>query len=195
MDLLKFARNRLNQFYNPKLYSVSSNLWVSNIKPGIFHIGGKHNYYDHSASSTSVQNGITFAIEYGSGPVPGEYSADAMSIAGVDIEGYTFAEANDVSGLGPACGVGHFDGICDMGWDDISVDGVHTSLSEPWLSLENWTSQCTYSSLVLEVLQLCHGPGSRSPSCSNSRSSIARMKSTTKEGLDMFTTRRRNSRS
>jgi hypothetical protein len=108
--------------------SGSSNLWVSNIKPGIFHIGEKHNYYDHSASSTYVKNGTTFAIEYGSGPVAGEYSADTMSIAGVDIEGYTFAEANDVSGLGPAYGVGHFDGICGMGWDDISVDGVQTPL-------------------------------------------------------------------
>jgi len=108
--------------------SGSSNLWVSNIKPGIFHIGEKHNYYDHSKSSTYVKNGTTFAIEYGSGPVAGEYSADTMSIAGVDIEGYTFAEANDVSGLGPAYGVGHFDGICGMGWDDISVDGVQTPL-------------------------------------------------------------------
>merc|ERR1712078_412194 len=60
--------------------------------------------------------------------VAGEYSADTMSIAGVDIENYLFAEANDVSGLGPAYGVGHFDGICGMGWDDISVDGVQTPL-------------------------------------------------------------------
>merc|ERR1712127_1039148 len=50
------------------------------------------------------------------------------SIGGVDIEGYTFAEADDVSGLGPAYGVGKFDGICGMGWDDISVDGVQTPL-------------------------------------------------------------------
>jgi len=107
--------------------SGSSNLWVSNIKPGIFSLS-KHNYYDHSKSTSYVQNGTTFAIEYGSGPVAGEYSSDIMSIGGVDIEGYTFAEANDVSGLGPAYGVGKFDGICGMGWDDISVDGVQTPL-------------------------------------------------------------------
>jgi hypothetical protein len=107
--------------------SGSSNLWVSNIKPSIFSLS-KHNYYDHSLSSTYVANGTTFAIEYGSGPVAGEYSADTMSVGGVDIPGYTFAEADDVSGLGPAYAVGKFDGICGMAWDDISVDGVQTPL-------------------------------------------------------------------
>jgi len=107
--------------------SGSSNLWVSNIKPGIFSLS-KHNWYDNSKSSSYVTNGTTFAIQYGSGPVAGEYSSDTMSIAGVDIEGYTFAEANDVSGLGPAYSVGKFDGICGMAWDDISVDGVQTPL-------------------------------------------------------------------
>ena len=81
--------------------SGSSNLWVSNIKPGFIHIGGKHNYYQHKKSSTYVQNGTKFAIQYGSsGPVAGEYSADTMSVGGIDIPGYTFAEADDVSGLG-----------------------------------------------------------------------------------------------
>jgi len=108
--------------------SGSSNLWVSNIKPGFIHIGQKHKYYQHKKSTSYVQNGTKFAIAYGSGPVAGEYSADTMSIGGVDIPGYTFAEANDVSGLGPAYAVGHFDGILGMGWDDISVDGVQTPL-------------------------------------------------------------------
>ena len=76
-----------------------------------------------------MQNGTKFAIQYGSsGPVAGEYSADTMSVGGIDIPGYTFAEADDVSGLGPAYGVGKFDGILGMGWDDISVDGVQTPL-------------------------------------------------------------------
>merc|ERR1711881_23284 len=67
-------------------------------------------------------------IQYGSGPVSGEYSADTISIGGVEIPGYTFAEADNVKGLGPAYTVGHFDGICGMGLDDISVDGVKTPL-------------------------------------------------------------------
>jgi len=108
--------------------SGSSNLWVSNIKPGFFHIGEKHNYYQHKKSTSYVQNGTVFSIAYGSGPVAGEYSQDTMSIAGIDIPDYTFAEANDVSGLGPAYGAGKFDGILGMGWDDISVDNVQTPL-------------------------------------------------------------------
>lgn len=35
---------------------------------------------------------------------------------------------NNTKGLGPAYSIGHFDGICGMGWDDISVDGVTTPL-------------------------------------------------------------------
>ena len=33
---------------------------------------------------------------------------------------------NNTKGLGPAYSVGKFDGICGMGWDDISVDNVMT---------------------------------------------------------------------
>jgi hypothetical protein len=105
--------------------SGSSNLWVSNIKPGLF---SKHQYYDHSKSSTYVANGTTFNIQYGSGPVSGVYSQESVSIGGVEVPEYTFAEVDNVKGLGPAYSVGHFDGICGMGWDDISVDGVETPL-------------------------------------------------------------------
>jgi hypothetical protein len=105
--------------------SGSSNLWVSNIKPGLL---SKHQHYDHSKSSSYVKNGTTFAIQYGSGPVSGEYSGDTISIGGIEVPEYTFAEADNVKGLGPAYSVGHFDGICGMGLDDISVDGVETPL-------------------------------------------------------------------
>merc|ERR1719157_530494 len=105
--------------------SGSSNLWVSNIKPGLF---SKHQHYQHDQSSSYVANGTTFAIQYGSGPVSGKYAADTISVGGVEIPGYTFAEVDNVKGLGPAYAVGHFDGICGMGLDDISVDHVETPL-------------------------------------------------------------------
>merc|ERR1712032_1431493 len=54
------------------------------------------------------------------------YSRDAISIGGVKTDDYLFAEVNDVSGLGVAYSIGKFDGICGMGWDSISVDGVQT---------------------------------------------------------------------
>merc|ERR1712232_530220 len=53
----------------------SSNLWASNMKPGLF---SSHKYYDHSKSSTYVANGSTFNIRYGSGPVSGFYSKDVF---------------------------------------------------------------------------------------------------------------------
>jgi hypothetical protein len=103
----------------------SSNLWVSDIKPGWF---SSHKHYDHSKSSTYVTNGTTFNIRYGSGPVSGVYAKDTMTVGDVAVPSYTFAEVNNVKGLGPAYAIGHFDGICGMGWDDISVDHVETPL-------------------------------------------------------------------
>jgi len=103
----------------------SSNLWASNQKPGLL---SKHQYYDHSKSSSYVANGTTFNIQYGSGPVSGFYSADTIAIGENKVEGYTFAEVDNTKGLGPAFTIGHFDGICGMGLDDISVDGVKTPL-------------------------------------------------------------------
>merc|ERR1711988_1406349 len=46
----------------------------------------------------------------------------------VDIPDYLFAEVDNTKGLGPAWLAGHFDGICGMGRDDISVDHVKTPL-------------------------------------------------------------------
>jgi hypothetical protein len=49
-------------------------------------------------------------------------------VAGVQVADYLFAEVNDTKGLGVGYTLGKFDGICGMGWDDISVDGVETPL-------------------------------------------------------------------
>jgi len=102
----------------------SSNLWIPDKKPFLAH----KDIYDHSKSSTYEANGTVFNIQYGSGPVSGFYSADTMTLGGVAVEDYTFAEVNNTKGLGLAYSVGKFDGICGMGWDDISVDHVETPL-------------------------------------------------------------------
>lgn len=102
----------------------SSNLWVPNKD-----CCGKlslHRFYHHDKSDGYTANGTTFDIEYGSGPVAGFYSRDTMQIGDISMPNYLFAEANDVSGLGVGYTIGHFDGICGMGWDSISVDGVQT---------------------------------------------------------------------
>jgi len=102
----------------------SSNLWIPDKKPFL----SSKDIYDHSKSSTYEANGTVFNIQYGSGPVSGFYSADTMTLGGVAVEDYTFAEVNNTKGLGLAYRVGKFDGICGMGWDDISVDHVTTPL-------------------------------------------------------------------
>ena len=52
-----------------------------------------------------------------------------LAMGGIEIDGCTAAEVNNTKGL--AAGytiVGKFDGICGMGWDDISADNVETPL-------------------------------------------------------------------
>eukprot|EP00634_Sargassococcus_sp_CCMP2135_P012150 CAMPEP_0198644788 /NCGR_PEP_ID=MMETSP1467-20131203/836_1 /TAXON_ID=1462469 /ORGANISM="unid. sp., Strain CCMP2135" /LENGTH=374 /DNA_ID=CAMNT_0044380251 /DNA_START=38 /DNA_END=1162 /DNA_ORIENTATION=+ len=103
----------------------SSNLWVPNTKPMLT----RHHIYDHSGSETYVENGTAFAIEYGSGPVAGEYSRDDVAI-GEDLilKNYLFAEVDDTKGLGVGYLLGKFDGILGLAWGSISVDGVPTPL-------------------------------------------------------------------
>jgi len=101
----------------------SSNLWVPDKKPNII---SRKSIYKHGKSSSYVPNGTTFNIQYGSGPVSGFYSQDTFTMGPYAVPSYTFAEVNVTKGLGPAYSLGKFDGICGMGWDDISVDGVET---------------------------------------------------------------------
>jgi hypothetical protein len=109
------------QTFNVVYDTGSSNLWLPDSANGLLH----HNYKSKK-SSTYVANGTEFAIQYGSGPVSGFYSADTIDIGGNKVEDYTFAEVNNTKGLGLGYAIGKFDGICGMGWDDISVDGVET---------------------------------------------------------------------
>jgi len=102
----------------------SSNLWVPN--KDCCNRFSPHSFYHHEKSATYTENGTIFNIRYGSGPVAGFYSSDRIQIGDVEVNDYTFAEVNDVSGLGKGYSIGKFDGICGMAWDSISVDGVQT---------------------------------------------------------------------
>jgi len=107
----------------------SSNLWANNIPVPLWRkLLPHHQMYDHSKSSTYKANGTTFNIAYGSGPVAGFYSSDTVTMGAITVPDYTFAEVNNVKGLGPMWLAGKLDGICGMGWDDISVDHVETPL-------------------------------------------------------------------
>jgi len=103
--------------------SGSSNLWVASKTCTQLSCLLKHKY-DSSKSSTYHKNGTVFNIQYGSGPVAGFLSADDVTVGSITVKDVTFAEINNVKGLGPAYGVGKFDGILGMAWQSISVDNI-----------------------------------------------------------------------
>jgi predicted aspartyl protease len=111
--------------------SGSSNLWAPGKKCA--KACGSHPEYDSTKSSTYVANGTAFALQYGSGPVSGFLSKDSISIGGLAVSGQTFAEIDVVKGLGLAYALGHFDGICGMAFQSISVDNIVT----PFQNLNN----------------------------------------------------------
>lgn len=98
----------------------SSNLWVPDKQPSGMH---KH-IYDHTKSSTYKANGKIFKIQYGSGPVSGVYSSDTFSFAGVKLTDFTFAEVDDVTGLGRAYSGTPMDGILGMAFSSIAQGGI-----------------------------------------------------------------------
>lgn len=117
------------QSFNVIYDTGSSNLWVPSKKMKE-HFAKKHEY-DSGASSTYVSNGTKFDIQYGSGPVSGFLSYDAVTLGdpALKILKYEFAEITDASGLGFAYSIGKFDGILGLGWDRIAVDGIPTVMT------------------------------------------------------------------
>jgi len=106
----------------------SANLWVpaSDCSNCGGRIVGKKSKYDRTKSSTYVVDDAPFAIEYGSGPVSGNWSVDTANVGGFDIDAQRFAEVKDASGLGIAYKAGHFDGILGLAFDTISIDKTPT---------------------------------------------------------------------
>lgn len=108
----------------------SSNLWVPEV--GCVHCGykiihGGKNKYDAKSSSTFVQDGTDFSIQYGSGAVSGVYAQDTVTLAqDITVDSQTFATIHDAGGMGIAYAFGYFDGILGLGFDTISVGGVET---------------------------------------------------------------------
>lgn len=107
----------------------SSNVWVPSSQCTESACSGKAKY-ESSKSSSYKANGTKFEILYGSGPVSGFLSQDDLSVGGLGLQKYTFAEVTDVTGLGPAFSVGKFDGIAGLAFQTISVDGLPTFFGE-----------------------------------------------------------------
>jgi hypothetical protein len=104
----------------------SSNLWVPSTVCKPFLNCYEHAKYDHSKSSTYQKNGTVFKILYGSGPVSGFLSDDDIQVGDVAVKQQRFAEITEVSGLGAAFAIGHFDGILGLAFQSISVMHIPT---------------------------------------------------------------------
>lgn len=113
------------QEFNVIFDTGSSDLWVAGSKCD--DSCGKHAKYDSSKSSTYVVNGTAFDIQYGSGPVSGYESQDALNMGGLVVKNQIFAEVTDASGLGAAYKMGKFDGILGLAFPVLSVNHVPTA--------------------------------------------------------------------
>nr|XP_050028364.2 lysosomal aspartic protease-like [Dermacentor andersoni] len=108
----------------PQVFSVifdtgSSKLWVPSSKcPARVPACRVHRKYYSSRSSTYVQNGTHFEIEYGSGAVAGELSIDTLGIGEARVKGQMFAEVTEVSRV---FNTGKFDGILGLGYPQRAV--------------------------------------------------------------------------
>ncbi|XP_061387523.1 lysosomal aspartic protease-like [Musca vetustissima] len=108
----------------------SSNLWVP-VKPCSEYNQAceNHHTYDPSASSTYVENGESFAIQYGSGSLSGYLVEDKVTVEGLEIKKQVFAAAT--SEPGTTFVYAPFDGIMGMAFKAIAVDDV----TPPWYNM------------------------------------------------------------
>uniref|UniRef100_A0A8C7DV36 Cathepsin D-like n=1 Tax=Oncorhynchus kisutch TaxID=8019 RepID=A0A8C7DV36_ONCKI len=101
----------------------SSNLWVPSIHCSFLDVAcWLHHRYNSKKSSTYVQNGTQFSIQYGRGSLSGFISGDTVSLAGMQVTGQQFGEAVKQPGITFA--VARFDGVLGMGYPTISVDKI-----------------------------------------------------------------------
>ncbi|XP_016944655.4 lysosomal aspartic protease [Drosophila suzukii] len=99
----------------------SSNLWVTGPQCKS-KACRKHMRYRPTKSSTYIEDGEEFEIEYESGALAGYLAIDTVSIAGLTVTNQTFAMSSKEPGS--TFTTANFDGILGMGYKSISVDGV-----------------------------------------------------------------------
>jgi len=117
------------QTFNVIFDTGSSNLWVptkrANAAVGC---GDEKKGYKYSDSTTYEKDCTEFDITYGQGPLSGFRAKDLVTIGKFELPKFTFAEAEDVSGLGNWCQLAGMDGICGMAFEALSVGGIPTAM-------------------------------------------------------------------
>jgi Tfp pilus assembly protein PilV len=115
------------QNFNLVLDTGSSNLWVIDVActdpacSGYPQSGYTKHQYNSSASSTYVDQGTFFEIEYGSGSCYGNLATDVVSVAGLSVKQQTFGLAE---GIADVFGYQPTDGILGLAWPSIAEDNV-----------------------------------------------------------------------
>ncbi|XP_036200858.1 renin [Myotis myotis] len=100
----------------------SANLWVPSTKCSPLYTACEiHSLYDSLESSTYMENGTEFTIQYGSGKVNGFLSQDAVTVGGITVT-QTFGEVTELP-LMPFM-LAKFDGVLGMGFPAQAVAGV-----------------------------------------------------------------------
>ncbi|XP_006834280.1 PREDICTED: renin [Chrysochloris asiatica] len=100
----------------------SANLWVPSSKCSPLYTACEtHNRYDSSESSSYVENGSEFTINYGSGKVSGFLSQDVVTMGGITVT-QTFGEVTELPVI-PFM-LAKFDGVLGMGFPAQAVSGV-----------------------------------------------------------------------
>lgn len=110
----------------PQVFEVvfdtgSSNLWVPSKKCSSIACYF-HKKYDNTQSTSYIENGTSFDIQYGSGSVSGFLSKDNLIFGDVEVVSLTFAEVTKEKGMSFI--MAKFDGLFGLGWPSIAVDQV-----------------------------------------------------------------------
>lgn len=114
----------------PQVFSVifdtgSSNFWVPSSKCLASTPACRvHRKYYSNRSSTYVENGAYFTIEYGSGTVSGELSIDTLGIGEARVKRQMFGEVTEEISREQAFLNGKFDGILGLGYPQGAVQHV-----------------------------------------------------------------------
>jgi hypothetical protein len=104
----------------------SADLWIPQ-KDRLVSAGlAAHSGYSANDSATYAADGTSFYIRYGSGPVSGALCSDDVTMGSLKLVNYTFAQVDDVSGLGSLYKKSRFDGILGLGFGQIATARVPT---------------------------------------------------------------------